>query len=124
MKKHIVTILTIMILVSAPALAAVWTAQSSSGSGGSGSCYLVNFNTSSYGSKQFFGAGTVNGNTFSGLVSIYYLTTPMSRVYHDCSLPTSGDCVWQNIDSANNINTVSVSGLPITSAYAIACHQF
>lgn len=134
MERHIVTILAIMTLVSAPALAAVWVSQTSSGSGGSdvngsgnsGSCYLVNFNAG--GSKQLFGLGTVNGNTFSGFVASMGLPDygKSNRRYYQCSSPASGDCAWNYAysggsrgDGSNYI--VSVSGLPVTSVLPIPC---
>ena len=108
-------------LITAPALAGVWTAQPSSGDSGKG-CYLVKFNAG----QQLMGNGVVSGNTFSGFLRgtpnpQYQGTTMLS----DCG--SDAYCAWNY--SYNVVNgvyisryVVSVSGMPINSATPIGCY--
>ena len=112
-------------LITAPALAGVWTAQPSSGDSGKG-CYLVKFD-----SRNFIGTGVVSGNTFTGFLK--FTANPQyqgSTSLVDCG--ADGDCAWAypNGYGYGNINyfpygsgrVVSVSGLPINSATPIGCY--
>ena len=117
MKKYILSIIAVITLIAAPALAGVWTAQSSSGGSGSDSakgCYLVIFPTATYGTQQLMGNGVVSGNTFSGFLRAVPIVSNSGFRY--CG--TGGDCVWIYIGS---YGVISVYGLPINSAQAIAC---
>ena len=82
MKKQIISIIAVITLIAAPALAGVWTAQSSSGGGSDSAkgCYLVIFPTATYGTQQLMGTGVVSGNTFSGYLK-HGLESAGSAVY-------------------------------------------
>ena len=118
MKKHIITLLAIIALITAPALASVWTAVSSGGGGGN--CYLITFNTASYGQKQRISTGTVSGSTFTGVTIANHTTgNPPTTT---CG--NNGDCAWWGDTSYYSIGGYGinlVSGLPIVSAQPIAC---
>ena len=122
MKKQIISIVAMLTLIAAPALAGVWTAQSSSGGSGGVGCYIINFNADSYGARQLFGNGLVSGNTFSGLLK--KATTSNSQDPIECG--AGGGCAWSNAgydgySSYPVYHVVSVSGLPITSSRIISC---
>ena len=118
MKKQIISIIAVITLIAAPALAGVWTAQSSSGGSGSTTCYLVVFPTASYGTRQLMGNGVVSGNTFSGFLrSAPNPQTGGTTGSVDCN--AGGDCAWNYAYSYDIV--VSVSGLHINSATPIAC---
>jgi len=130
MKKQIISLIAMIGLITAPALAGVWTAQPSSGDSGKG-CYLVNFN-SVYGNNQLIGTGVVSGSTFSGFLKYtanpqYSGTTRLVECWAD------GTCAWGYAaghygyggDGRNYPDcayVISVSGLPINSATPIACY--
>ena len=120
MKKQIISLIAMIGLITAPALAGVWTAQPT---GGSTSCYLVKFNAN-YGYQQLMGNGVVSGNTFSGFLR----GTPNSQTNGNTYLITcgsSGACAWiyaGNGDGNLYFHVVSVTGLPIVSATPIACY--
>ena len=123
MKKQIITLIAMIALITAPALAGVWTAQPSSGDSGKG-CYLVNFNTSSYGNnKLLIGTGVVSGSTFTGFLK--FTSNPQNAATTRLQECNSGaDCAWYYAGyySPAAYSVVSVSGLPINSATPIACY--
>ena len=121
MKKQIISLIAMIGLITAPALAGVWTAQPSSGDSGKG-CYLVNFNAGGT-NKQLIGTGVVSGNTFTGFLK--FTSNPQyqgSTSLAECG--SDGYSAW--IYAINSFygaySVVSVSGLPINSATPIACY--
>ena len=134
MKKQIISLIAMIGLITAPALAGVWTAQPSSGDSGKG-CYLVKFNAGSYGNKQLIGTGVVSGSTFSGFLK--FTSNPQfNGITNLIECGSDGHCAWQlgnNVYGNNGFSgwyavagygawVVSVSGLPINSAQPIACY--
>ena len=126
-------------LITAPALAGVWTAQPSSGDSGKG-CYLVIFNSPAWGNnKQLIGTGVVSGNTFTGFLK--FTANPQTNgTTYIASCGADGNCAWgfaygygfnytygysSNEPKAYNdynFSVVSVRGLPIVSATPIGCY--
>lgn len=113
-------------LITSPALAGVWTAQSTGGDSGKG-CYLVKFNAGSYGNKQLIGTGVVSGNSFTGFLK-FTANPQLNGTTYLAECSADGACVWYYASNVSGINSsgdavvVSVSSLPITSAQAIACY--
>lgn len=143
MKKHIITLITILTMVAAPALAGVWVAQSSYGP----TCYLVKI--PSYGYLIGTGVVTNSGTTFTGylkatpnpiVISNTSSGYPSTQTPIDCSGTGSnqGYCAYDNAMGGNNTATrfngtyyyasgyispyiVQVTNLTVTSAQPIAC---
>lgn len=136
MKKHILTLITILTMIAAPALAGVWVAQSSYGP----VCYLIKYG------NAYMGTGIVKGTTFTGWLksvpnplawdynsSGAYNWTP----YADCSNAGANvySCVsawgykasnynsygYYNLSSDSPARTVYVAGITVDSARPIAC---
>jgi len=103
--------------------AGTWAKSSGSGSGSNPSCYLVIFPTVSYGTQQLIGTGVVSGSTFSGFLK-FTANPQTSGSTSRITCGASGDCAWHYGSSSNSgfYGVVSVSGLPIVSAQAIACY--
>jgi hypothetical protein len=101
--------------------AGTWAKSSGSGSGSNPSCYLVIFNTASYGTNQLIGTGVVSANTFSGFLK-FTANPEYSATTRLITCGTSGDCAWSSGSSSSGGGVVTVSGLPIVSAQAIACY--
>jgi len=101
--------------------AGTWAKSSGSGSGSNPSCYLVIFPTASYGTQQLIGTGVVSGSTFSGFLKFTANPQSSGSTSH-VTCGASGDCAWNNSDNTGYVYVVSVSGLPIVSAQAIACY--
>lgn len=144
MKKHLITLITILGLITAPALAGTWVAQSSYGP----TCYLVKI--PSYGHLIGTGIVTSSGTVFTGYLkatsnpSGYAGTSfPYSSVVNCSSASNQGSCAWASAIGGTSTNSfylsggaiyyysgyssaytpaiVYVSGLTITSAQPTAC---
>jgi hypothetical protein len=129
--KIAIFISLIMIMMSSKTYAGVWVPYPSGGGSSSGtSCYLVAFNTASYGARHLLGNGIVSAGTFTG----YLRGAPNPSIsggsrHYSCSnwgTPSTGDCAWYyafNTSTSTNyiFSTVGVFALPIISAQAIAC---
>lgn len=151
MKKYIITIVYLLTMIAAPALAGVWVAQSSYGP----TCYLVKFTSTdsavNYGTLQLIGTGVVSGSTFTGFLK--FTSHPMNS--NGSSSPSFSDvahcfggtasaqtaCAWKyatnymqynsGVGTTSNMSTgsvhstgiatVAVKDMPITSAQPIAC---